>query len=196
MGGIGPNETCSDGRNSSQMTAFPPMHMVWCRTTDNQLSALCDHQTRLWPARPFVAGLCKPYSSGLISQAAIGGSSCALTAKHHLHALICHHLAFFACGSGLFARNRRVTNCSKSSIKVYITGITSRLSNVDVAKPPITTVAIGWRKLESPSIRLKAAGNIPADIATVAMMIGRARLWQASTKASYRLIPERRTLNT
>ena len=61
-----------------------------------------------------------------------------------------------------------------------------------MTRPPITTVAIGWRKLGSPSTRLRAAGSIPADIATVVMTIGRARLWQASTSASNRAMPFRR----
>jgi len=49
-------------------------------------------------------------------------------------------------------------------------------------------MAIGWRKLGS-TPRPSALGSMPAPIAMVVMMIGRARLWQASSKASRRLSP-------
>lgn len=83
---------------------------------------------------------------------------------------------------------------TKSSMKVKMVGMTSKLKNVEVSKPPITTIAIGCRKLESPPVRLKATGNMPAPIAIVVMTIGRARLWQASTSASKRAMPCRRDM--
>ena len=62
---------------------------------------------------------------------------------------------------------------------------------VEVISPPITTIAIGARKLgsvPSPS----AIGVMPAPIAIVVITIGRARLWQASSSASVRLMPRSR----
>ena len=52
----------------------------------------------------------------------------------------------------------------------------------------MTTMAIGARKLGSLP-RPMAIGNMPAPIATVVITIGRARLWQASSNASSRLMP-------
>jgi hypothetical protein len=55
------------------------------------------------------------------------------------------------------------------------TGTTSRLNAVEVSKPPITAIAMGWRKLASaPSP--SASGNMPTIMATVVITIGRARL--------------------
>ena len=68
------------------------------------------------------------------------------------------------------------------------TGTTSRLSTVDVISPPMTAIAIGERKLGSAVSKPNAIGSIPAPMAIVVMMIGRARLWQASSSASKRLI--------
>lgn len=67
-------------------------------------------------------------------------------------------------------------------MNVYTTGITSKDKNVLVINPPITEIAIGARKLGSVPIP-SAIGNMPAPIASVVMMIGRARLWQASNRA-------------
>ena len=67
-------------------------------------------------------------------------------------------------------------NPSKSSIKVYTTGITKRLSNVDVTKPPITAIAIGLRKLVSAPPKPITIGTMPAIMAMVVMTMGRARL--------------------
>jgi len=68
---------------------------------------------------------------------------------------------------------------------VNTTGTTSRLRKVEVIRPPITTIAIGARKLGSVP-RPIATGIMPAPIATVVITIGRARLRQASTIASQR----------
>ena len=54
--------------------------------------------------------------------------------------------------------------------------------------PPITTIAIGARKLGSVP-RPSAIGSMPAPMAMVVMTIGRARLWQASSSASQRVMP-------
>jgi hypothetical protein len=74
---------------------------------------------------------------------------------------------------------------------VKTTGTTSRLRNVLVIKPPMTTMAIGARKLGSVP-KPSAIGNMPAPIAMVVMMIGRARLRQASSRASQRSRPRSR----
>ncbi len=58
----------------------------------------------------------------------------------------------------------------------------------------MTTMAIGWRKLASPPLRLSATGSMPHAIAIVVMTIGRARLWHASTSASKRWRPARRDM--
>ena len=81
--------------------------------------------------------------------------------------------------------------CTASSTKVKTTGITSRLRNVEVISPPITTIAIGARKLGSVP-RPSAIGSMPAPIAMVVITIGRARLWQASISASRRVMPRSR----
>jgi hypothetical protein len=70
-----------------------------------------------------------------------------------------------------------------SSTTVNSTGMTSRLRKVEVIRPPITTMAIGARKLGS-TPRPSAMGIMPAPIAMVVMTIGRARLRQASSTAS------------
>ena len=62
---------------------------------------------------------------------------------------------------------------------------------MEVIKPPITAIAIGERKLGS-APQPSASGIMPAPIAMVVMMIGRLRLWQASTSASNRLFPASR----
>jgi hypothetical protein len=53
----------------------------------------------------------------------------------------------------------------------------------------ITAIAIGDRKLASALPHPNAIGIMPAPIAMVVITIGRARLWQASIRASKRLIP-------
>ena len=68
-----------------------------------------------------------------------------------------------------------------------ITGITSKLKKVEVMSPPITTMAMGERKLGS-TPQPRAMGNMPAPMAMVVMMMGRARLWQASSRASQRVM--------
>ena len=64
---------------------------------------------------------------------------------------------------------------------------------VEVISPPITAIDIGERKLGSDPIP-SAIGIMPAVIAIVVMMIGRARLWQASSSASVRAFPPRRAV--
>ncbi len=93
-----------------------------------------------------------------------------------------------------FPRNGRLRSSRKSSTNVKMTGMTRRLRNVEVRSPPITTIAIGCRKLPSPPVRLKATGSMPHPMAIVVMMMGRARLWQASTRASNRVMPPRRAM--
>ena len=85
----------------------------------------------------------------------------------------------------------RLNRLIRSSTKVNNTGITSRLRKVLVMSPPITTMAMGARKLGSVP-NPKAMGNMPAAMAMVVMMIGRARLWQASRMASQRFMPRSR----
>ena len=80
----------------------------------------------------------------------------------------------------------RLMPCSMSSNKVKTGGITSSDKKVEVIKPPITATAIGDRKLGSAVPVPMAMGNMPAAIAMVVMMIGLARLWQASSSASIR----------
>ena len=58
--------------------------------------------------------------------------------------------------------------------------------------PPITAVAIGLLNDGSAAPLPMAIGNMPAPMAMVVMIIGRARLWQASISASYRFMPSRR----
>ena len=74
-----------------------------------------------------------------------------------------------------------------SSTSENIAGTTNSVSSVEVMRPPITAIPIGARN----SWMLSATGNMPATIATVVMMIGRARLCPASTKASKRSLPLR-----
>jgi len=71
---------------------------------------------------------------------------------------------------------------------VYAAGTTTRLNTVEVINPPITATAIGMRKLES-AVRPSAIGIMPAPIASVVMITGRARLWHASISASWRVMP-------
>jgi hypothetical protein len=53
--------------------------------------------------------------------------------------------------------------------------MTSRLRKVEVIKPPITATAMGERKLGSELPHPAAIGNMPAPMAMVVMMMGRAR---------------------
>ncbi|MNV91890.1 hypothetical protein D3C71_1864330 [compost metagenome] len=55
--------------------------------------------------------------------------------------------------------------------------------------PPITATAMGERKLASAAPSPTAIGSMPAPMARVVMMMGRARLWQASISASKRVMP-------
>src|SRR3954469_25029976 len=64
--------------------------------------------------------------------------------------------------------------CSVSSTTSKTTGTTSRLRMVDVNRPPITAMAMGERKLGSAAPRPMAIGSMPAAMAMVVMMIGRA----------------------
>jgi hypothetical protein len=68
---------------------------------------------------------------------------------------------------------------------VNTAGTTSRLSSVEVIRPPITAMAMGERKLGS-APQPKASGSMPAPMAMEVITIGRLRLWQASTSASKR----------
>jgi hypothetical protein len=58
--------------------------------------------------------------------------------------------------------------------------MTSRLRKVEVIKPPMTTMPMGARKLGS-TPQPSAMGIMPAAMAMVVMMMGRARLRQASS---------------
>ena len=71
---------------------------------------------------------------------------------------------------------------------VKAAGTNTSDSTVETNKPPITAIAIGARN-PPPSPRPSAAGAMPAAIAIVVMMIGRARLWPASTSACRRGVP-------
>jgi len=94
-------------------------------------------------------------------------------------------------GTAPLRLKRRRTQPPKSSTSVNTAGITSKLSTVEVISPPITATAIGARKLASAVPHPTAIGNMPAPMASVVMMTGRARLWQASISASC-LIPSGR----
>ena len=63
-------------------------------------------------------------------------------------------------------------------------GTITSVSNVDRISPPITVMPIGARQAESPDSD-SAVGTMPATIATVVITIGWARLWPASTIASF-----------
>lgn len=52
-------------------------------------------------------------------------------------------------------------------------------------RPPIITIPIGWRKLNSPEIKLSAAGNIPPAIAIFVIMIGRASIAYSTNKIEF-----------
>ena len=67
--------------------------------------------------------------------------------------------------------------------------MTIRLKTVEVTKPPITVQAMGERKEGSAGLQPSATGSMPAAIAMVVMMMGMARLRQASIKASMRSMP-------
>ena len=56
-------------------------------------------------------------------------------------------------------------------------------------RPPITAIDMGERKLGSAKPQPRAKGSMPAPMAMVVMMMGRARLWQASIKASHLPMP-------
>ena len=60
---------------------------------------------------------------------------------------------------------------------------------MEVINPPITATAIGERKLGSEPPQPMAMGSMPAPMASVVMMMGRARLWHASIRASKRFSP-------
>ena len=68
-------------------------------------------------------------------------------------------------------------------------GTTSRLSAVEVISPPSTVIPIGETKEVSLDAEPMMAGSMPAPMAIVVMMIGRARLWQASASACQRSMP-------
>ncbi|MNL68809.1 hypothetical protein D3C87_1935880 [compost metagenome] len=75
-----------------------------------------------------------------------------------------------------------------------ITGTKTRLSTVDVINPPMTAIAIGARKAASAPTPT-AAGTMPATMAIVVMMIGRARVVPAASRAARRSAPSlRRTI--
>ena len=74
------------------------------------------------------------------------------------------------------------------SIRLNTTGTNSSDRAVEVISPPMTAMAMGERKAV-PSPNAAAIGSIPSPIAIVVMMIGRARLWAASIRASCRPIP-------
>src|SRR5690606_15757998 len=88
-----------------------------------------------------------------------------------------------AAGSRL--RSFDTSHSSTSPTKGNAAGTTTRLRMVEVIRPPITATAIGARKLAS-AVRPSAIGIMPAPIAMVVMITGRARLWQASISASWR----------
>ena len=71
-------------------------------------------------------------------------------------------------------------------------GTTSKLSSVEVSRPPITVMAMGELKLGSPLLRPMASGIMPAPMAMVVITMGRLRLWQASIRALVRLLPSSR----
>ncbi len=62
------------------------------------------------------------------------------------------------------------------------------MSSVDTTRPPITAIAIGERN-SPPAPTANAAGNMPAAIASVVMMMGRERLMPASMIAVVRSTP-------
>ena len=84
--------------------------------------------------------------------------------------------------------NLRISQACASSIRVKAEGTKTRLKTVDVRRPPITDMPIGARNSALAPMP-SATGSIPAVMATVVMMIGRARLRAAMTKASWRLRP-------
>jgi hypothetical protein len=83
------------------------------------------------------------FQSRIPPRAALAVGSKGLAQMSGCRALCSRQVAVFGAKAGSALRNRPVTKRSKSSMKVYITGITSRLSRVEVARPPITTVAMG-----------------------------------------------------
>jgi len=85
-------------------------------------------------------------------------------------------------------RSFDTTHSSTSSTSVNAAGTTIRLSTVEVIRPPMTATAMGARKLAS-AARPRAIGSMPAPMAMVVMITGRARLWQASIRASWRDMP-------
>ena len=75
-----------------------------------------------------------------------------------------------------------------SSIIAKKAGTNTRESKVESTNPPMTAMAIGERN--SPPIpNARALGVMPATMASVVMMIGRARFWPASTSAASRSMP-------
>ncbi|NDE87649.1 MAG: putative sulfate exporter family transporter, partial [Gammaproteobacteria bacterium] len=69
---------------------------------------------------------------------------------------------------------RGSNQASMSSTKENIEGTITSVSSVEVMSPPITATPIGARN--PAAAVLKATGSMPATMATVVMMIGRARL--------------------
>ena len=85
----------------------------------------------------------------------------------------------------------RASQFFRSSMTVNITGTKTSDRSVEVIRPPMTAIAIGARKPASAPTPI-AAGTMPATMAMVVMMIGRARVVPAFNKAARRSRPSRR----
>ena len=84
--------------------------------------------------------------------------------------------------------NNRENSRPVSSMIVKNAGTKSRDSNVETRRPPMTAIAIGERN-SPPAPNASALGAMPATIAIVVIMIGRARLRPASMIAVVRSTP-------
>ena len=60
---------------------------------------------------------------------------------------------------------------------------------MEVMRPPSTAMPIGALNVVSVEGDPMMTGSMPAPMATVVMMMGRARLWQASISACQRSMP-------
>ena len=84
--------------------------------------------------------------------------------------------------------NRRDPTRDRSSIIAKNAGTNRSDRNVETIRPPMTAIAIGERN-SPPAPSASALGAMPATIATVVIMIGRARFCPASTMAVVRSMP-------
>ena len=96
-----------------------------------------------------------------------------------------------ACGTRAFGSLRHaLTRATMRASSKYATGTTTRVSSVEVIRPPMVAIEIGARK-SLPSPRPMADGSMPRIMAMVVIRMGRRRIGPAFSTASFTLMPSR-----